>query len=235
MFTTLLCRRPATAVAWYSPGRTSRWDPAQPGEEVLRSQDTWRTPGRSVVSTAGRDPRPCGQSAEFQRGRLPAAMITDTNLVPMLNRHGWLPVVTARTVNRGVVPDWYQDWGVDRRSVTVARAQAAALPDAWAGAVLWCGDGAGLGVGVGECAGAGELLGRCVGAEPAAPVALGGAPGWPADELAVSTPFTVQPTVQSSPIPMTRTIARRRQYVARETAAGPCAPGGRWPSLPRGY
>lgn len=152
----------------------------------------------------------------------------------MLNRHGWLPVVTARTVNRGVVPDWYQDWGVDRRSVTVAGAQAAALPDAWAGAALWCRDGVGLGDGLGgagECVGAGGELGA--GAEPVVPAALGGV-AWPADELSVSTPFTVQPTVQSSPMPMARTITRRRQYVACETAAGPRAPEGRWPGHPRG-
>ncbi len=138
--------------------------PVQPGDEVLRSQDTRRTPGRSVVSTDGRDPRPCGQSEEVQTGRSAAATITDTNLAPMLNRHGWLPVATARTVNRGVVPDWYQYCGEDRRSVTVPEAQAAALPVAWAGAVLSCFDGAGLGVGLGR--GTGEFAGadECAGA-----------------------------------------------------------------------
>jgi len=47
------------------------------------------------VRTAGREPAPPGQSAELQSCRLPEAITTATNLVPMLNRQGWLAVEVA--------------------------------------------------------------------------------------------------------------------------------------------
>jgi hypothetical protein len=53
-------------------------------------------------------PPPWTQSAELQT-RWPAAeMTTDTDAVPMLNRHGRAAWEMACTVKRGVVPIWYQ-------------------------------------------------------------------------------------------------------------------------------
>jgi hypothetical protein len=37
-FVVRLCRRPATALTWYSPGRTNCPLLLQPGDDVLRSQ-----------------------------------------------------------------------------------------------------------------------------------------------------------------------------------------------------
>jgi hypothetical protein len=37
-FMTWLCRFPATALTWYSPGATKGPVPPQPGDEALRSQ-----------------------------------------------------------------------------------------------------------------------------------------------------------------------------------------------------
>jgi len=54
------------------------------------------------------DPLLRTQSAELQT-RWPAAeMTTDTDAVPMLNRHGRAAWEMACTVKRGVVPIWYQ-------------------------------------------------------------------------------------------------------------------------------
>ncbi len=166
MFTALLCRRPSTAVTWYSPGRADCSAP-QPGDEVFSFHETRSTPGLLAVSTEGWDARPCGQSAELQMG-LSAATTTATNLVPMLNRQDCLPVVTARTMNRGVLPVWYQYCGEERSSVTVPGAQAAAVPESVAPLVLRCRagsrragarrDGVGLGCGDGDWAGAAWCL-----------------------------------------------------------------------------
>ena len=73
------------------------------------------------------DPPPLTQSAELQRRRLPLAMTTATNLVPMLKRHGRGRSEMALTVKRGVAPGWYQFccW-VERRRVTAPGAQARA-------------------------------------------------------------------------------------------------------------
>ena len=65
------------------------------GEEVRRSQETRRTAGLLPVRTAGWEPAPPGQSAELHRCRLPEAMTTATNFVPMLKRQGWLVVEVA--------------------------------------------------------------------------------------------------------------------------------------------
>jgi hypothetical protein len=226
MFTVLLCRRWATAVALYSPGRTGRGVPPQPGEDVLRSQETCRTAGLPAASTATSERLPRGQSAELQMRRLEATT-TDTNLVPMLKRHGWLPVETARTVKRGVLPAWYQYCGEERSSVTAPGAQLVSRAAAWtclAGRCR-CRGGVGVGWGEGEGVGPAPSLGACAGME----TAVLGPPGgeaWPADELAVSIPFTIQPRALSSPMPMARTTTRRRQYVAGDTGARGRVPRG---------
>ena len=103
-FTVLLCRRPATAVAWYSPGRTRRPVTPQPGDEVRRFQETLSAAGALLVSTVSRDLAALGQSAELQTRWSPSATTTATDPVPILNRHGRRWLDTARTVKRGVLP-----------------------------------------------------------------------------------------------------------------------------------
>ena len=136
----------------------------------------------------------------------------------MLKRHGGLAAAaTARTVNSGVLPAWYQYCGDERRSVTAPGAQAAARPAARRCLVLRCRAGVGFGRAEGEGVGEARWLATRAGVGSAVP-GLAGGPAWPADELAVSSPSSVQPRPLSSPIPRTKTTARRRQYVARETA-----------------
>ena len=216
-FTVLLRSRPATAVTVYSPGATAWLAPLQPGEEVLRSQETRRTAGLPRTRTIMFDPRPLTQSAELQM-RPPAATTTDTNLVPMLKRHGCPSLETACTVNRGIVPDWYQYCGDESRSATAPGAQARAFPGAGECAVLRCGDGTGSSRGEGEGAGSAGPLVTCAPAEPAALVPPGEA-ARSADERAASMPFTVQLRAVSNPMPTVKTATRRRQYVAGEVPA----------------
>jgi hypothetical protein len=203
----LLCSRPATAVAWYSPGSTRCREPAQPGDEVRRSQETRRTAGVSPLSTTGLEPAPLTQSAELQTLRSLWATTTATNLVPMLNRHGWLWLDTARTVNRGLLPDWYQPCGDEMLSVMPPRAQAGAVPEAWDLVVFRCRAGVASGEGEGEGAGLSLSVLTCGAVE----FALPGGPAWPAVELATSRPFTAQLSVVISPAPTARTTTRRRQ------------------------
>jgi hypothetical protein len=179
------------------------------------------------------DPPPLTQSAELQTRRPAPAMTTDTNLVPILKRHGRACSETARTVKRGVVPGWYQFCGDESRSVTSPAAHAGAGPEAGDAATLWCRDDAGLerGEGVGRA----EARARCTcpGVEPADFVTAERA-ACAAVGRAASIPFAAQLTVASNPIPAARTATRRRQYVAGETLAGwRRAPRG-WPALPRG-
>src|SRR5215813_14161501 len=89
-FTAALCRWPATAVTWYSPGRTWRAVPVQPGDEVFRSHERRRTAGVFLSITIMLDPSPLTQSAELQTRWPETVTTTDTNLAPMLNRHGCL-------------------------------------------------------------------------------------------------------------------------------------------------
>jgi hypothetical protein len=156
------------------------------------------------------DPLPLTQSAELQMRRPPWVMTTATDLVPMLKRHGRARRETALTVKRGVAPGWYQFccW-VERRRVTARGAQARAGLAVACPAALWCGDGAGL-----ERGGDGRVDARsaraCAGVEPAdvvtaEPVAC------TAVERAASRPFAAQLTVASNPMPMARTVTRRRQ------------------------
>jgi hypothetical protein len=49
------------------------------------------------------DPLPLTQSAELQTRR-PEATTTDTNLAPILKRHGRSSWETARTVKLGILP-----------------------------------------------------------------------------------------------------------------------------------
>ena len=204
----LLCSRPATAVAWYSPGSTRCREPSQPGDEVRRSQETRRTAGVSPLSTVGLEPAPLTQSAELQTLRSLWATTTATNLVPMLNRHGWLWLDTARTVNRGLLPDWYQPCGDERLSVTPSRAQASAVPEVWDLVVFRCRTG--VASGRGEGAGRSLSVLAC-GAVEFALLPLPGGPAWPAVERATSRPFTAQLSVVISPAPTARTTTRRRQ------------------------
>jgi hypothetical protein len=150
MLTVLLRRRPETAVTLYSPGRTGRLIARQPADEVLRSQDTRRTPGLPAESTTTCDPLPGGQSAELQIGPPGPVAVTATNFAPMLKRHGRLAAATARTVNRGLLPAWYQYCGDERRSVTAPGAQAAARPAARRCLAPRCRAGVGFGRAEGE-------------------------------------------------------------------------------------
>lgn len=208
-FTVLLRSWPATAVTVYSPGATAWLVPLQPGDEVLRSQETRRTAGMPWARTIMFDPLPLTQSAEFQT-RPPAAMTTDTNLVPILKRHGCPPLETACTVNRGILPGWYQYCGDERRSVTAPGAQARACPAAGECTVLRCGEGTGFSRGEDEGAESARPLLTWATAEPAALVPPG-EPARPAGERAASIPFTAQLRAVSNPMPTVKTKTRRRQ------------------------
>jgi hypothetical protein len=218
-----------------SPGATAWLVPPQPGDEVFRSQETPRTAGTPRVRTIMLDPLPLTQSAELQM-RPSEAMTTETNLVPILKRHGCPSLETACTVKRGILPAWYQYCGDERRSVTAPGAQASAFPAAGGCVVLRCGEGTGFGRGEDEDAGSARPLLTCAAAEPAALVPPGEAV-WPADERAASTPFTVQLRAVSNPMPTVKTKTRRRQYVVGETLAGrvralrgeSALPRGSWP------
>jgi hypothetical protein len=239
-WTVALCTRPATAVTSYSPGRTACRVPVQPGADVRRSQEKLRTAGLFLARTAAVEPPPFTQSAELQMRRLPWATTTDTNLVPVLKRHGWLSRDTARTVKRGVLPCWYQYCGDDRLSVTPPRAHravrpvAAARPEAREWVAVRCGDGVGSGRGEGEGGGSPRSVLATAGEEAAAPAPLGGT-AWPAVERATSSPFTAQLKVVSKPTPTPMTTSRRRQYVAAETRDGRARPPPGWPALPRWF
>ncbi len=219
----------------YSPGATVWLLSPQPGDEVFRSQETLRTAGTPRVRTIMLDPLPLTQSAELQMRRS-EAMTTETNLVPILKRHGCPSLETACTVKRGILPAWYQYCGDERRSVTPPGAQASAFPAAGECIVLRCGECTGFGRGEDEGAGSARPLLTCAAAEPAALVPLAEA-AWPADERAASTPFTVQLRAVSNPMPTVKTKTRRRQYVVGETLAvrvralrGESAlPPGSWP------
>src|SRR5215475_4654479 len=89
-FTAALRWWPATAVTWYSPGRTRRAVPVQPGDEVFRSHERRRTAGVFLLITTMLDPSPLTQSAELHTRWPETVTTTDTNLTPMLNRHGCL-------------------------------------------------------------------------------------------------------------------------------------------------
>jgi hypothetical protein len=208
-FTVLLRREPATAVTVYSPGATAWLVPPQPGDEVLRSHETRRTAGTPRTRTIVLDPLPLTQSAELQMRRS-EAMTTETNLVPILKRHGWPSSETACTVKRGVVPAWYQYCGDERRSVTAPGAQARAVPEAGECVVLRRGEGTDFGRGEDEGAGTARPLLTCAAAEPVAAVPPTEAP-WSADEPAASIPFTVQLRAVSNPMPAVKTKTRRRQ------------------------
>ena len=80
----------------YSHGAAAWLAPPQPGDEVLRSQETRRTAGLPRARTIMLDPLPLTQSAELQMRRA-EAMTTDTNFVPILKRHGCAPWETACT------------------------------------------------------------------------------------------------------------------------------------------
>ena len=136
-------------------------------------------------------------------------MTTDTNLVPMLKRHGCAPWETACTVKLGILPAWYQYCGDERRSVTAPGAQANAFPEAGERVVLRCGEGTDPGRGeAGDARSARPPL-ACATAEPAALVPPGEA----------SNPFTVQLKTVSNPMPTAKTVTRRRQYVVGEIPA----------------
>jgi hypothetical protein len=181
------------------------------------------------------DPPPLTQSAELQTRRS-EAMTTETNLVPIVKRHGCPSLETAWTVKRGILPAWYQYWGDDRRSVTAPGAQACAVPAAGEGAVLRCGEDTGLGRGEDEGAGSARPLLACAVAEPA-PLVSPGEAAWSVDERAASTPFTVQLRAVSNPMPTVKTTTRRRQYVMGEILVGRvraprgerAPPAGSWP------
>jgi hypothetical protein len=151
----------------------------------------------------------------------------------MLKRHGRARLEMALTVKRGVAPGWYQfcSW-VERRRVTALGAQARA--DVAAGpAALRCGDGAGLERGGGDGRVDARSARACAGVEPAdvvtaEPVAC------TAVERAASSPFAAQLTEASNPMPMARTVTRRRQYVAGETRAGGRRGLRGWPARPGG-
>jgi hypothetical protein len=159
------------------------------------------------------DPPLRAQSAELQTRRPAAEMTTDTESVPMLNRHGRAFWETACTVKRGVVPVWYQYCGDDRRSVTSPGAQARARADPWDCAVLCRGDGREWGRAEGDdVAGAGSLL-LCTVVGPVAAAAAVPPEGWvwSAVERAASIPFAAHPMPVSKPTPAARTTTRRRQ------------------------
>jgi hypothetical protein len=208
----------ATAVTLYSPGATAWPVPMQPGDEVLRSQETRRTAGTLRIRTIVLDPLPLTQSAELQMRRS-EAMTTDTNLVPMLKRHGRRCLETACTVKRGILPTWYQYCGDERRSVTAPGAQASAFTEGGECIVLRCRAGTDFGRGEGEDAGTARPMPACAKAELAALVPPGEV-AWSADGRAASIPFTVQLRVVSNPMPTVKTKTRRRRYVAREILAG---------------
>ena len=137
-------------------------------------------------------------------------MTTETNLVPILKRQGRLSWEIACTVNRGVVPTWYQYCGDETRSVTSPVAQAGAGPEACDCAVLACGEGTGLMLEVGEGEGTEGVRSTCAGVEPAASVPPVW-PAWSAVERAASIPFAAQLRAVSTPMPTARTSTRRRQ------------------------
>ena len=103
-FTVGLCRRPATALTWYSPGRTSCPLPLQPGDEVRRSQESLSAAGRPLATTTMLEAAPLAQSAELQMRRPPEEMTTDTNFGLMLKRQGRLAWETTCAVKSGVLP-----------------------------------------------------------------------------------------------------------------------------------
>ena len=103
-FTVRLCKWPATTLTWYSPERTSCPLLLQPGDEVLRFQETARAAGLSLAMTVMLELAPLAQSAELQIRRSPEVMTTDTNLRLMLKRHGCLAWEATCAVNRGVLP-----------------------------------------------------------------------------------------------------------------------------------
>ena len=208
-FTVLLRTWPATAVTLYSPGAAAWLVPPQPGDEILRSQETRRTAGTPRMRTVMLDPPPLTQSAELQTRR-PAATTTETNLVPILKRHGCPSSETACTVKLGIAPAWYQYCGDERRSVTAPGEQAGAWPAAGECAVLGRGEGCGFGRAEDEGTGSARLLLPCAAAEPVALTPPEEA-AWPADELAAITVFTVQLRAVSNPMPTAKTKTRRRQ------------------------
>src|SRR5215475_9766539 len=122
----------------------------------------------SRIRTIMLDPLPVTQSAELQM-RLPEAMTTDTNLAPILKRHGCRSVETTCTVKLGVLPAWYQYCRDERRSATAPGGQASAAPEAGECIVLRCCEGTDFSRGAGS---ARPLLTSAV-AEPAALVRLG--------------------------------------------------------------
>jgi hypothetical protein len=232
-FTVLLRRRPATAVTSYSPGATTWPGLLQPGDEVLRSQETRRTAGVPRTRTIMLAPLPLTQSAELQT-RPPAATTTDTNLVPILKRHGRSCWETACTVKLGILPAWYQYCGDERRSVTAPGAQASVFPEAGERLVSGCGEGTDFCRGEAEDAGSARPLLACAVADPAALVPPAEA-ARSADERPVSIPFTVQLTAVSNPMAAAKTKTRRRQYVVGEIPADRVrAPGGE-SALARGF
>src|SRR5262249_6042489 len=103
-FTVRLCRRPATALTWYSPGRTKCPLPLQPGDDVLRFQETRRAAGSPPATTVMLELAPLAQSAELQMRRSPAEMITETNFGLMLKRQGRLASETTCAVKSGALP-----------------------------------------------------------------------------------------------------------------------------------
>jgi hypothetical protein len=134
----------------------------------------------------------------------------------------------ALTVKRGVAPGWYQFCGVERRSVTAPGAQARA----GRAAVLGCGDGVGLERSEGDGRVDARAAWTCAGAEATDRVTAG--PACDAVERAASSPFVAQLTAASNPMPMARTVTRRRQYVAGETLAGGRRGPRGCPARPRG-
>jgi hypothetical protein len=217
----------------YSPGATAWLVPPQPGDEVLRSQETRRTAGLPRARTVMLDPPPLTQSAELQMRRA-EAMTTDTNLVPILKRHGCTSWETACTVKLGILPAWYQYCGDERRSVTAPGAQASAAPEAGELAAPGCRDGAEAGRAEAEDAGSEGPLPACAAAEPAAP-GLRAEAARPAAERPASIPFTVQLRAVSNPMPTAKTKTRRRQYVVGEIPADRVWALRGESALPRGF
>jgi hypothetical protein len=127
----------------------------------------------------------------------------------MLKRHGRGRLEMALTVKRGVAPGWYQFccW-VERRRVTARGAQARAVPAAAGPATLCCGDGAGLERGGGDGRVDARSARACAGVEPVVTAEL---VACTAVERAASSPFAAQLAVASNPMPMARTVTRRRQ------------------------
>src|SRR5262245_45794274 len=108
-------------------------------------------------------------------------MITDTNLVPRLKRHGRLSRDMTCTVKRGVLPAWYQYCGEDTTSDRRSNTQACAGPAAGDGSVLRCREGAEVESEAGDGVGDERCLLACSRAELVAP-AWGGDAAWPALE-----------------------------------------------------